>query len=410
MGFGGMSNRELVEKAAITTDALATGGARTDQVNRFIDTVVEIAGLKGNSRVVKIKGAEWEVDKIGVGRRVAMPKTQANAGSRRRGIQTSKVNINSVGITLPFVISEEMFEDNIEGENIEDVVINAMAKQFANDAEELQLWGDTLGQAVIENDIYEGGSETDYIKDDYLALTNGWMKQARSGNIHDAENVNIGPSVFGAWYRKMPQRYKRSPRDLRWFIPGDMESLYRERMGTRQDGLGILHSDDPMKPFAVPMIPLPLMALNPTIVEHVTLPSAASGNSIALSFVPIVSGTEVVHLQTLSSTATAKYVKDTDYEIDYDGASFGSGSAAIRAKSGGALAAGVAVKVTYQCKPQGLLTHRDNLIVGFSRELKIRKGEDVLADARLYAMTTRMGMAFEEVNAAVFAKNIGDSL
>jgi len=76
--MSGIRNEELVQKALITTDALASQGKLNPaQADKFIDYVIDITGLKNNARVVRFRNEEMLIEKIGVGRRVAVPAVEA---------------------------------------------------------------------------------------------------------------------------------------------------------------------------------------------------------------------------------------------------------------------------------------------------------------------------------------------
>ena len=68
----GMSNEELVQKAVIVADDLASAGKLDDaQSDKFIDYVVDETMLKNNARVVRFRNENLKIDKIGIGRRAA---------------------------------------------------------------------------------------------------------------------------------------------------------------------------------------------------------------------------------------------------------------------------------------------------------------------------------------------------
>lgn len=158
-----------------------------------------------------------------------------------------------------------------------------------------------------------------------------------------------------------------------------------------------------------PIMPVPLFPYNPVVVEHLTLPAAGAG-SATFRFPVVKSATEIVLPTSLAGTATAKYVKDTDYEIDYDGSDWGAGVAKIRAKAGGALAAGATVKVTYTVLPQILYTHHSNLIFAVGVDtVSIKKAEDIFADTHDYVLRFKAAYAVEEADACVLTHGISES-
>ena len=216
--MSGISNEELVEKAVIVADDLASAGKLNPaQSDKFIDYVVDETVLKNNARVVRFRNESLEIDKIGIGTRAAVPKSEAVDPGIRRGINTSKVTLTPSEIMVPFEIGDNFRELNIEGEAVEDHIVQMFAKQMANDGEELFITGNKLGPAVLEGDIIDGGSTTQYIKDSYLALQDGWQLLGDGGHIVDAAGANIGLSIFGKALRAMPTKFRRNKKALRFF-------------------------------------------------------------------------------------------------------------------------------------------------------------------------------------------------
>lgn len=55
----------------------------------------------------------------------------------------------------------------------------------------------------------------------------------------------------------------------------------------------------------------------------------------------------------------------------------------------------------------GFLTPRENLVFGIHREIRIDKDRDILRGVNIYTITTRVAVAFEDVDAVVLAVNLG---
>ena len=235
----GMTNEELIRKAVITADALAANGKlNPEQSDKFIDYVVDESVLKNNARIIKFRPETLEIDKIGVGQRAAVPKSEATDPGIRRGVSTSKVSLIPKEIMVPVEIGDTFREINIEGENIDNHIMQMFAKQLANDLEELYINGDILGHAVTQSDIIDNGDSSKQVKDNYLALQNGWLRLADSGNVVDMENMTIGLKVYSKLLRSLPTKFRRNKNDLRWFMSPDMWELYMEKLATRATALG----------------------------------------------------------------------------------------------------------------------------------------------------------------------------
>jgi hypothetical protein len=380
-----VSNQELVEKAIIATDAIASSGKLNPaQADAFIDYVVEETELSKLARVVKFRNEQMDIDKIGVGRRVTVPKDEAADPGNRKGISTSKVSLTPVTLMTPFEITDEFRETNLEGDKIEDTIIKLMSRQLGNDIEEFYINGNTLGPARLEGDLKDGGSTTLYIKDSLWAKKNGWSELAEGANVVDAAGQNIGTGLFGAAIRALPTKFRRNTKDLVWLMSPDLWQLYQEKLSTRATTLGDSATSGgvDIKPQGVAPVAVPLWPLEPTIVEHIAP----------------VSGVVVTAI-TLNQTPTAAFVVDTDYSVD--------ATAGTITRVGAGITDGATVKVTYQSAPQMILTHKSNLIVAIGRDVRIEKDREIFRGVNQYAITTKVDINFEELDAIVKVKNIG---
>jgi len=396
-----VSNDELVQKAVITTDAIASAGKLNPaQSEKFLDYVIDQTVLRNNARTIRFREESLEIDKIGIGRRVTFPKAEAQDPGLRRGITTSKVTLTPRTVITPFEISDEFREINLEGDAVENTVIQIMARQVANDVEELLLFGDTIAPAILESDYRDGGDTAKYVKDSFLGLFNGWNRLADSGNVYDAAGANIGLSVFGSMLRALPTKFRRNRGDLRFFVSPDLAQLYYEKLSTRATALGDASAGGAgQRPFGIPIVEVPLMQFLPQVVQHVTL---AGTTDVALRFAPI--NTIVVTPSTLGAAPTTPYLDTTDYVVNT------TTGLIHRSGGGSAITDGQVVKVTYTANPQIILTHMANFIVGLGRDIRIEKDRDIYKGVNQYAITTKIATEFEESTALVKGKNIGKSV
>lgn len=401
------SNEQILDakKAQITTDQLAAAGKLNPvQASTFIDYIIDETALKGHVRVEKFRSESMIIDKVGVPSRVAMPAAEARDPGSRRGIATSKITLTPVEIMVPFEISENFFEINVEGASAEDHVMRMMATACANNVEELQIVGDTNGVAALESELYEGGSLTQYIKDSFLALFNGFLRLAElGGNAYDAEGKNIGTKALGEMKRKMPTKFQKDPRKLRYFFPTNQEQVYREAVGARATPKGdeAINSSSPMTPWGIPLVPIALMPEAPRKVKHVQLTGTAA---VSLGFSNITN--VVVTKSTLGNALENAYTESTngsnnDYVVDYEAGTI------ARSSGSPTITSGQVVKVTFDCPPQGILTTDQNLVVGIGRDITIGKDVEIFKRVRQYAITLKIAVAIQEASALVFGHNFG---
>ena len=391
--------KELVEKSLITTTDLASAGKLNPvQSNKFIDYVIDCTQRKGNVRVVRFKPESLEIDKIGVGQRVTVPKSEAKAPQVRRGVHTSKVTLTPKELMTPFEISDNFLEINIEGESVEDTVVRMMGTQTGNDMEELMIGGDTLGHARLESDMIDNGSATQYVKDSYMALFNGWLRKADSGQIYDWHGANISSTFFSRLLMSMPVKFRRVRKDLRFLCSLDHEQLYREKIASRATGMGdkALESQDAQRPYGVPLIGVPMLEKEPLVVQHIVF--GAAPDTQALRYGPV--DNVIITPDSLGESPVTPYVVNVDYTVN-------AAAGTISTLGGAAMAAGGTFKVTYTSAGQVLLTNYANLVLGIGRDIRIERARDIFRTMTQYAITTKIDVEIEEVTALCKGINVG---
>lgn len=398
-----LSNEELLQKAAITTAEIAAAGRLNDaQADQFIDFVIDVTGLQGKVRVVRFRNDKMDIDKIGVGRRVAVPKKEAVDPGVRRKVQTSKVTLQPEEIMVPWELSDEFVTENLEGEAIEDTIMRLMATQFSNDLEELYIQGDKLGHVRHESELVDGGSATDVIVDTYLQLQDGWLKLAGESHVVDHAGQNIGHQIFSDMIVEMPSKFKRNKRNLKYFCSDTTEQLFRNNLASRATGLGdtAATSEVNLRPFGIELVPLALLPQMPLVTEHVTLNGTTP---VSLKHKNIVGGSDLVVLQTVNANPkvpVTPYVNGVDYTLN-------NAAGTIARDGGGSIADGAEVKVTYQSETQMWLTEFRNMILGIGRDIRMERDRNIFGSVTEFALTARVAVQMEETDACVLGINIG---
>jgi len=392
---------ELVKKSIVTTTDLASAGKLLpEQVDRFVDYVIDITLLKNNVRVVKFQPESAYINKIGVGRRVTVLATEASSPSVRRGISTSRIQLTPVEMMTPFEISYNFLEINVEGMSAEEHIVRLMATQTANDLEEFMINGDVLGHARTEYDLFDGGSTTEYVKDTAAAFANGWLRKADAGNIYDAAGSDISLNIFSKMLNTLPTKFKNRRREMRFLASLDHEQLYIEKIASRATAAGDEAINGTARsPFGIPLVGVPQLDSEPIVVEHFVLGAAPA--TATLRYAPIASDV-VVTLSTLGTTPTVPFVEGaaSDYTVS-------TAAGTVTTVAGGALNAGGTVKITYHSRGQILLTNFQNLILAIGRDMTMGRDEDIYARTKEFALTTKIDVQIEETSALVKGINIG---
>lgn len=403
--MSGIDNQELVRKAVITaTNALASTGKLNDaQADKFIDYVFDESVLTKVARIVKFRNETLDIDKIGVGSRAAMSKTEAVDPGYRRGISTSQVTLTPKEIMVPFEISDVFFEVNLEGKNVEDHIVQMFARQLANDLEELYIHGNGSQAPISTTDEVFGDGGSNYIADSYLGLFDGFLELADGGTTVDVGGDPLSLGVFREMLNSLPSKFRRDKSKLRFICSLELETMWRERLASRGTAAG----DDALKggivaPFGIPLIPVPLMSHYVPVTEEITFTGSAS--TVSLSYAPIQAGSLRIADAAIGATPQAIYALTTDYTVNE------TEGTVTHAGGGSAIGATDTVRVSYNSFSQMLLTHESNLIIGMGRDIRLEKDRDIYRGVNQYAMTVKAAVEFEEDAAVVKAYNIDDEL
>jgi hypothetical protein len=396
-----MSNRELIEKATITTDAIAAAGKlNPEQADKFIDFVVQETTMQDRVRVVRFRGEQRLIEKINVANRVAVPKAEAADPGLRRGVSTSKITMQPEEIMCPFEIGDLFKEENIEGDNVEDHIMRMFARRFANNIEELHWLGNVVGPAQLESDLIEGGSSTGYVKDTYLALFNAWLQLAQGAHIVDAQGAAISPNLLSRAINAMPNKFKRNKADLKFMMSADHEQAYREAVSARatQSGDDALAATGNIPAFGIELIPVPLLPVEPLFAED-SLANSDGTTATQLSFAPITD--LVLTPDDLGSSATVPFVEGAGQDYTEDLA-----NGQWTRLGAGAIGSGATVKATYKTAGQILLTMPKNMINAIGRDVRLERDRNIFKGVNEFALTSKVWAGYEELDAVVLIKNV----
>ncbi len=196
-----MSN-ELLEKVIRTTEVGSGGGGllNADQSNKFIDYMFDATVLGKECRQIRMSASEADIDKIGVGQRIARLATEAVDTGVNAAVQFTKVTISTKKLRLDWELSSESLEDNIEGADLEDTIARLMATQFGNDLEDLAINGDTASS------------------DPLIKSFDGWYKLALAGaHIVDGQGDTLNRLQFNKALKAMPRNYMQRRNQLSFY-------------------------------------------------------------------------------------------------------------------------------------------------------------------------------------------------
>lgn len=240
---GPISNEELLQKATFTTPDLGAS-ISIQAADRFINLMTAQQDLLDDVRVVRHTSAKWQQAFLDFASRIARPGVEAQrlAEPDRSKPTISQVEMSTVLIKGEVPVSDESFEDNIEGQRFESTLTEGIANRFGYDVETLLLNGDTASG------------------DPYLALTNGWLKLSHGsgGHVVNGSGVTDYNVLFGTMFQTLPDRYKAQLDNYRFYVPWTVEQKYRAQLATRGTSYGdeTLRSRDQIRWEGIPVVPI----------------------------------------------------------------------------------------------------------------------------------------------------------
>lgn len=225
-----MAAIEDILKTISTANFSGTTGAgrmNATQATRFIDYIVDQSQLIKDCNLMRMVADRQDIDYIGIGSRIMRKGVEATAPADVAGVTHTRRQIGVTEVILPFDLSFNYLEDNIEGDNIKDHLMRLFALQYANDMEDLAINGLGTGE------------------DPFLSIVAGWVALIKDANHTGVHKVDIAAtdkdfvaSVFPKLIAAMPDKWKRNVNNLAIYLsPADKEK-YRLSLINRNTSLG----------------------------------------------------------------------------------------------------------------------------------------------------------------------------
>ncbi|MGN4822551.1 phage major capsid protein [Bacillus cereus group sp. MYBK139-2] len=217
-----LNNKTIIEKADVTLATLASGGLMNpEQADTFLRMVQNSPTILKDSRFVQMASDTLKIEKIGFGSRILRPGVEGVPlkDSDRSAPSTSTITLNAKEVIAEVHITYDTLENNIEGGNLQNTIMQMIADRAALDIEELILNGDIAST------------------DSYLALLDGIRKQATS-HVIDCAAGTFTKDVFKKAYKAVPAKYLRNPKDWKFYTSHGLEIEWKDQVAMRQTNLG----------------------------------------------------------------------------------------------------------------------------------------------------------------------------
>lgn len=225
----GLSNGNIIKKAAVTTAGRTDGMLNPEQSKAFIKMLFDDSSFLGELSHETRKSVKGTIEKLGIGRRLLRKQQEATDTLSGKGVDPviGSVPYNCTDVLLGAEISEKFFRENIEQEGFEATFMAMIASQVKVDMLDLAFNGDS---AVAADD-------PDH---DFLSIDDGIVKQLETGShILDASTLGatFTDSIFTGAIRALPSKYFDKNK-YRWIANNDMYIRWIEYLKKRNTAAG----------------------------------------------------------------------------------------------------------------------------------------------------------------------------
>lgn len=244
----------LLSKAAIDESALPNSVLDRQQADRFIDLVVDTSVLLKQIRRVRVDYAKGEINKLDLGAIVTLGASSTTS-AKAMTPSDSTVGWDTVKYRSAFDLKTDFIEDNLEGANIRDRLLNMFAKRISIDTEMAAIEGD---DDLTTGDIQSDENNLLGANDGFIALLNANVPAAQKVN---AAGAACSFKLFYTMKRKIPSRYRVAKPDYRFLVPSSVydkwtyDTASRVTVGGDAARVGTV----PSTPLGTQMVEVPLM-------------------------------------------------------------------------------------------------------------------------------------------------------
>jgi hypothetical protein len=216
-------NRSILEKAELALADIAgnNGVLMPAQAQRFIRLLIKESKVMGMATVTPLRAPKQIVNKTRFTQRVLRRGQEATALAAGDVTKPafSYVEHDAQLFKAEVHLTDEVLEDNIEGDQLRQTVMSILAERIALDMDDL----------IVNSDL------TSLV--DELAAFNGILAGATT-NIVNAGTTTLHKGILRDMLKTMPSEWLRNKGAMRFLTSVDAEIDYRDSISDRMTALG----------------------------------------------------------------------------------------------------------------------------------------------------------------------------
>jgi len=226
-------NEDALEKFD-TTD-VAGGVLPRDLFDQFYQRVQDEANILDAVRTEDLPRQKMELARIGVGERMRRGAAEGTGDAGNATIDTSGVEMDVEKGTVAWDLTREAVDDTVD--EVDEIVLDKMARQFAVDTQDLGLNGDESSA------------------DNFINQNDGWLKildNSADTNTFDQVGDPVDTQMFHETIQALPNKFKRSDRvDPVFMLNENQVQQYRYNLTDRSSPIGdaVILGEEDLTPF-----------------------------------------------------------------------------------------------------------------------------------------------------------------
>lgn len=302
-------NEEIVQKAitvgsTIAGDTNLNHGGRLSptQQDEFVKLVKDTSVLLSQVRFVQMPAARHRIDRMWIGEPVTRGVGEKSIAATNSVAKFNQIALDAEKLKSDWQITTELLQENIEQGNMEDALMEMMAKRISTDLEILSIQGDS-----------DAGTGTPFLN--LISTFDGYDKLTDGAHIVEASGAGLSRALLATALRRLPEQYLQDT-GLRWIMSRASAIDWLEGVAARATvgGDAALNGNPVVNPLGIPAIVVPQLPST----KPVALATTAPGSVTAAEFGPytvVAGGADTINWDATTTIGSTPAALGGDVEI-----------------------------------------------------------------------------------------------